>query len=330
MPSGPFGSGAFGTSEYSPSPLYTTKSIIDAVLRHTGHSNPTSETNKRLVILEAIINRYALVTSARHWSWLYSQADFTFKAPYEDGTVSLAEGDGTVTGTGTLWDANLEPNCRLLVYSGTNKAFQVSDVTSDTELELDTEWVEDAVTDVSYKVVQSIYDLPSDLENIQAIAIDGRKPRLTLIGTQEMADLRARDPMAVGEPEYATLVARRAEDGVRTLEVWPAPDRAYQVHIDYGVNIIRLDDIEDNYPLVPDRYRNVLYYGALAEFYHFLSKPTSAQAAEQMFGAVFNQMRTDIQMTDSKMRFIPARAVSRKSWRPRRVSHTITSFSHED
>lgn len=327
--SGPFGSGSFGTGVFSSSPLFSTVDIIDAVLRHTGHSSPDTETNKRAMVLEFINNRYARVTSSRHWDWLYQTLDSQLEAPYETGTVDLVQGSQTVNGTGTSFSANLVPN-NVFIPAGRNERYVVGSVEGITELTLEGEYAGEDATGVAYQVVKPVFTLPQNCEHVQSIVVGG-VGELIPIGTQELRRRQASDPSRVGPPVYFSEVGRRAADGLRTVEVYPAPDQRYVMQLNYGVNIMKLEDEDGNYPLIPDRHRVVLYYGALSEMYRYMSEPAKAESAERDYMQTLLSMQNDSQLTDSRYILQPRRNYrNRGASRRYRVFKDRSDFGRED
>lgn len=327
--SGPFGSGSFGTGVFSNSPLYSTGSLIDAILRDTSHSSPSTETNKRLVVLGFINNRYARVTSSHHWDWLYQTLDSNFNEPYETGTISVTQGSESVTGSGTSWSANVVPN-NVLIPSGRSERYLIESVSSTTALTLEGEYAGETSSDLDYSIVKPIYELPSNCEHVQSILVHG-VGELVPMGTQEFRRKQASDPTLVGPPRWFTEVGRRAQDGIRHIEVYPAPDQNYAVQLNYGVNIMKLEDSTSNYPLIPDRHRVVLYYGGLAEMYRYLRDPVNAEAAERDFDRTLLLMLNDTQLTQSRLQFMPARNYrSRSRRRTFRVAMDRYDFGRED
>lgn len=331
MSPGPFGSGAFGTGVFSSSPLYSTKDLIDAILRHTGHSNPDTETNKRAAVLGFLNNRYATVTTKRQWDWLYQSVDINFKAPYETGTLSLTQNSESVTGVGTVWSSNVVPN-NYLVPTGRNERYLIETVDSQTTLTLQGQYAGDTATDVAYKIVKPVVELPSDCEHVQGIVLGESLGKLVPLGLQEMRRKQAHDLSRVGVPVYFTEVGRRAEDGVRHIEIWPAPDKDYVAQLNYGVNIMALEDSASNYPLIPDRHRVVLYYGGLADMYMFLRDPTNFQLAQANHLAALQNMFNDTQITDSRLILQPARNYRNGRRRSRRLKTFMdrADFSREE
>ena len=327
---GPFGSGSFGTSVFGNAPLFNTSSMIDAVLRATNHSNPSTETNKRALVLSFINNRYATVTTKRHWDWLFQTVDVLFKAPYETGTVSIDNRSQTVTGSGTQFSANVVPNNFLTVGARSDR-YAISDVNSPTELELEGQYAGDDVTAATFKIIKPIYTAPSDLETIQSIVLGDSLGELVPIGTQEMNRKRQYDLTATGIPRWFTEIGRRSQDGVRTFEIYPAPDKDYTAQLSYGVNIEKLEDSTSNYPLIPDRHRVVLYYGALAEMLLFMKDEVGASLVEKKFQETLINMQGDAKLTDSKYILQARRGKTGKS-RTGYLGYHITAedFGRED
>lgn len=326
--SGPFGTGAFGTSAFSSSPLFSTKDIIDSVLRDTGHSDPAVETNKRAMVVGYVNNRYARVSTSRHWDWLFQTVDVNLDEPYETGAVDLVNGSGTVTGVGTLFSSNELPNA-ILIPTARNERYAIESVESDTSLTLEGEYAGDDVDGAGYRIVKPMLTLPGDCEHVQS-AVVGGVGKLVPIGRQEMSLKVAGDPSRVGPPHWFTEVGRRS-DGVRIIMVYPSPDRKYVVALNYGVNIQKLEDAEDNFPLIPDRHRVVLYYGALAEMYRYLSEPEKASTAERDFQMAQLAMQNDSQLTDSKFTLQPKRNYrNRRAGRRYKVFMDRYDFGRED
>ncbi len=325
---GPFGTGAFGTAVFSSSPLFTTKDLVDSILRGTGHSTPANETNKRLMVLEFINNRYARVSSSRHWDWLFQTLDSNLEAPYETGTIDLTSGSQDVVGVGTDFSANVVPH-NVLIPDGRSERYMISAVVSSTEITLEAEYAGDTAADASFQIVRPIITLPADCEHVQSILVQG-VGKLIPIGRQEMDRKQGSDPTRVGPPVWFTEVGRRT-DGVRLVEVYPAPDKQYAMKLSYGVNIQKLEDSDDNYPLIPDRHRVVLYYGALSEMYRYMSEPEKASTAERDFASALLNMMNDTQLTDSRLIIQPSRNYrNRRANKQYRVFKDRFDFGRED
>lgn len=327
---GPFGSSPFGTGSFSSGPFYSTKTLIDAVLQNTGHSRPEVELAKRAAILNFLNNRYSIISTTQSWDWLYQEVDYLFKGPYQEGTINVTESQQDITGNGTSWSTNLDPYNTISIPSR-NETYLISTVNSNVGITLEGQYAGPDATGLGYQAIKSIYRMPADLENVQSIQVDN-VGELVPMGRQEFTRLKRSIPGQVNMPRCFTEIFRRAEDNVRYIEIYPAPDKNYTVRLHYGVNIVKLVDAEDSYPLVPDRHRAVLYYGALADMYGYLRDFNMNQSAEVNFNQALLNMRNDTRITDSRIQFAQKRNYRNRNNRRRssRISYSQSQFAKEE
>lgn len=109
-------------------------------------------------IVAAINAGLSRVAKAHRWSWLQTDGDLTFNAAYSTGTVTLTNGDATVTLTGGTWPTWAASG--KFLYNG--QTFRVLSRTSNSEIELTTTWAGTTVSGVSYDIYQNEYTLPTD------------------------------------------------------------------------------------------------------------------------------------------------------------------------
>ncbi len=301
-----FGTGVFGSSPLGTQPFFDTKSLIDNILYATGHSNPANETTKRRAILQFINNRYQQVCVGTQWRWLKAAYDLNLDAPYSTGVVTTVQGTTGVVGVGTAWSSTLVKPKDILFVDGSSVVYHVSTLTSSTGLTLETKFAEDAVAASEYTLARNQYQLPKETDHLISFIIDS-DTRMVPVGLTDFRALQASDPTRLGKPQYYTISRRDTDDDSVYIEVFPTPDKRYQCHIDYTVRIAYLTDSADCYPIIPDRYRSVLYYGGLAEFYMFLRDASNSQNAETSFMMFLNQMRNDTQLTDDRFQILQAR-----------------------
>lgn len=326
-----FGSGTFGSSALGTQPFFNISSLIDAVLYATGHSNPADETTKRRAILQYVNNRYQDICMGTHWRWLKAAYDFNLDAPYTTGTVTATLGSTEIDGVGTGWSSVLILPKDIFSIAGSSVIYHVSTQDSSTLLNLETEFSEETSADTTYKIARNQYKLPKETDHLISFIVNSQE-KLIPLGIEDFRRVQASSASLTDQPKYYTLSRRDTDDDAVYIEVFPAPDKAYQCHIDYTVRIAYLIDSTDCYPIIPDRYRSVLYYGALAEFYMFMRDPSGSQLAENQYRAFLNQMRNDTQQTDDRFVIVVERDY--KNRRPR-VRHfngttTIDDFGRED
>lgn len=325
----PFGSTPFGSGSFSNAPFYNTKTLIDAVLQNTGHSKPETEIAKRKAVLNFLNNRYSVISTTQHWDWLYQEIDYLFKAPYQDGTINVTEGQQDITGNGTNFNTNLEPYNTISIPSR-NETYLIQKINSNVGITLEGQYAGPTTEEMGYKAIKSIYRMPSDLESVQSIQVDN-VGELVPMGRQEFTRLKQSLPGQVGMPRCFTEIGRRPDDGVRFIEVYPAPDKNYTVRLFYGVNVTALSDDESSIPLVPDRHRAVLYFGALADMYGYMRDFNMNQAASNDFNLALLNMRNDTKITDSKIQFAQKRNYRNRSNRRKsgQVSYDPSDFAKE-
>jgi hypothetical protein len=328
-----FGSGVFGSGGLGSAPFFNTSQLIDAVLYATAHSTPATETTKRRAILQFINNTYQKVCVGQQWRWLIASYDYNLRAPYTTGTVDATLLDATITGTGTAWNANIDVKDKFWL-NGSSQIYSVASLTSNTALELETTFSEDSSTDAGYTIAKSQYKLPKETDHLLEVVLDqGRssRRRLAPVGLSDFRDISSRNSAYTGTPEIYTLNRRETDDDFVYVEFWPFPDRAYNIHIDYLVRILQLEDSTSSYPIVPDRYRALLYYGALAEFLNnFIRDPERAMVAEKNYNIMWTSMASDKQMTDQRPILDASRNYRKRGTGRGRYFYSIEEFAKID
>jgi hypothetical protein len=312
-----FGTGTFGTTNYGTTPFGDSKDIIDQVLKATGHTRPESETSKREQILIFLNNRYQQVCMGTYWRWMKAKYDFNLEAPYSDGTASSVSGSYDISGVDTVWDATLFPSC-LFWFHDSQVTYHVADVSSTTALTLESKFSEDDQTEGSYTIAKNRYKMPKEVDELLGVTINGTS-KIELVGPDTLSLYQSKDPTATGIPRFAAYVRRDVDDDATYVEFWPAPDKRYQVELSYSVRIFYLGDEEDCYPIIPDRYRAILFYGACADFATIVLKNQMVGTLMlQNYGQLFVQMKNDKAISDQDLTVQPARNYVRRATRGRR------------
>ncbi len=312
-----FGTGSFGSLNYGTVPFGDTADLIDQVLRTTGHTRPSEETSKRAQILIFLNNRYQQVCMGTYWRWMKSKYDFNLDAPYSAGTASSTQGDQTITGVGTVWNSTLSPK-NLFWFNDSQVVYHVGTVTGAASLELESKFSEDSQTEGAYTTAKNQYKMPKEVDELLSLTVNGTT-KLEIIGPDDLSLLQSRDPTALGIPRFAAYTRRDIDDDSTYIEFYPAPDKRYQVELTYTVRIFSLEDAEDCYPILPDRWRSVLYYGATADFATIVLKnPTVGQTSLGMFNTILSQMKNDRALTDQDLRIQPGKNYVKNASRGRR------------
>ena len=203
-------------------------------------------------INRAIDKGYADFLAAYDWRFLKKFATITTTAPYSTGTITLTDGDATVTlatGTWPAWAAQ-----GSLYYNGNE--YGVASRTDGSDIELDAAWGDDTVAGASYELRRVAYDLPDDFGQPNSwftyAASVNRKP-MKRIGTNDLLALRS-GHATTGYPYVAAIRAKTADfdnTGGQRFEVLfhPLADAAYVFGYSYYTLTAKDLDGTDKYPL---------------------------------------------------------------------------------
>lgn len=110
------------------------------------------------MIVSAINDALGELSRAFRWSWLKTDCDFITNEPYQEGTLTLTEGDATVTLTGGTFPTWAAEGQFLIggIY------YRVATRTNGTTLEMTTTFAGETQSGVGYVLYRDQYDLPSD------------------------------------------------------------------------------------------------------------------------------------------------------------------------
>ena len=176
-------------------------------------------------------------SSAHEWSFLQGSGVITTIAPYTTGTVTVS--GAAVTGSGTTFTSAMVG--RLFYANGETR--EISARASNTAITLDRALDTNITSAASYEIVAHEYDLAADFGGIRGQITfddsDGFVP-LRVVNDSIIRNLRATGGYLKEQASYAAIVPK-AVDGdttsqqVYTLEIWPFPDKVYELHYNYSV-----------------------------------------------------------------------------------------------
>lgn len=206
---------------------------------------------------------------AHQWSFLRPWATITTNEPYETGTITVA--DGVVTGSGTTfptWATN-----GWLVYSG--KYYEVATRGGATSLTLvDTSSDNDASAGTEYQLIQYRVDLPTDFESLAGpmfwhndqsqnnIPLE-RYPDIKLMRLYQDSD----NETMVDEPRLFAIYPKvHTATAKQTWQAifWPAFDDVYHLKYRYNVQMSDLDGT-DLYPPGGAQHSEMILEACLSE-----------------------------------------------------------------
>ena len=181
----------------------------------------------RMVWLPALLPGQAM---GHQWSFNRGSTMFFTKAPYSTGTISIAAGATTVTGSGTTFPAGSITSASVLV---NDQLFEVASRDSTTQLTLVGGEVPDtAISGASYQLVYINYFVLTGAGNLGPITYApnfGDGP-IKVVADTIIDDLRQANVPNSGRPEYASV-----SNG--TVKLWPVPDAEYQLRFQFLTDI---------------------------------------------------------------------------------------------
>ena len=287
------------------SDLYT--DLQNRVRVTTGVS--ATETQAKRYINTALVDIH--VGTDYVFPWTERRAFLTTKAPYTTGTVSIAAGSTTLTGSGTLWNTantygqnNLRAGTKITI-AGATDVYRVSSVSSDTGATLATRYV--ASSDASaaeYIAFEDEYALASDFLRPIDFALFSTDWNIPLIDRKEFRRSHTRGNIS-GRPRIASILDvsfSGSTTPVRKVVFYPYPDNTYVIPYSYvtsnlavtsaGVEQAGLSSDTDE-PMMPLRYRHAIVLHALKNWYRDKRDDARSQEVSAEYGALMERMISD-------------------------------------
>jgi len=117
------------------------------------------------------------------WSWKQKTGYFQTVDVYNTGTVSVTNGNKTVTGTGTTWTSAMVG--RFFRVEGTEDWYEIIAVGSTTSLTLRQNYLQATASSKDYKIYKKYYYLHPDVDELIDIYVDPYPRKLTMIPARE-------------------------------------------------------------------------------------------------------------------------------------------------
>lgn len=307
-----FGSGSFGGQQGAVTPN-SVKRLIDNCLIATNIN--TDETLYRERVLTFLNFLYLQKIAGRHWKFQHRELFLQTKAPYIAGTVALNQGNDIVeedvdVGNGataaTAWNSSMVGQM-FAPTQGDQDFYRILKVETAKKLQLESPFSGESATFSAYRILFDRLTLEAAVQGLVSVAIVGRG-EIKMVGRQEFFYKKHMDPDREGVPQICTLINQEEDSGQWTLELYPAPDKRYTVHIQFMLRAVALEDSETSFTMIPPEYAHVLYTAAVAEIYRLQENPAMLADARREATMAWNTFASDQEMTDSVARIQPGRS----------------------
>lgn len=259
------------------------------------------------MMVECVNSVLRVLTQMKGLPMMNARDTITTDDDYSTGTVTVANADATVTGSGTTFTSAMVG--RAFATNAKNVLYRVASVTDTENLELDEAWSDDSASGEGYVIAQDRYDLPTDFGNFIEATLEGPKSRtLDIKASSEIARQRAsrrNKVLTVGAPTMIS-VFDRASSGVRQCELDYFPDDEYRVVIQYQKVPSRL--LHDNAVLpIFDKNIDTLMDGVEAKWKSITGVSPEDKAAWTIWQRIemARFMAFDREKTDEMTRLVP-------------------------
>ena len=251
---------------------------------------------------------------------------------YSTGTISIAKGSTSLTGTGTAWATSNEfgvPNVRTtgkIVINGGTDIYDVASIASDTSLTLDARFVGENVTDGTYEYFEDTYDLASDFLRPYTFEFFDQAESIKIIDRRKFQLLYPRSRVT-GQVSKATVIDEAFEGDasrVRRVRLFRPPDQAYLIPYTYitrnlavTANGIEQESLinEDDEPIVPLQYRLAIVYLALANWFRDRRDDSRRSDAKAAYLEIAQKISADFEVGAPRAQLQPNQTIYRRSAR---------------
>jgi len=295
--------------------LYT--GVLNAVRANTSQTAVVSQAKRAVnVALQAMHLGHDY-----QFYWAERQAQLFTAAPYTTGTLSLAQGNTSLTGSGTGWTDVVTGFGQVvdvgwkMKFPGNETVYTITAVSNPTTLTIGTLYVGDDLTASTYTAFKDTYSVASDyLRSVDMGFFDDNRS-IKFLDRQQLRRMDIRNSIA-SRPRYATQI-ELGPSGSTALRprivLYPTPDSIYQIPYSYITNLLAVSSSgtlatamssDTDEPIVPLRYRHAIYYYALKMFYEH-KDDARMQAADAAYREVMQRTLDDVNVGDRRARFQP-------------------------
>jgi len=257
-------------------------------------------------LIKTFINdRYKTVAIWPHnyaWPWLCEKTTLLTVAKYTTGTVTATEGSATITGSGTTFTSAMVG--RKFKVDGFEEIYTISAYVSATEITLDNVFNGTTSTTYTFVIYQDLITLPSGLDTIISLRQHRTPKKFDCVSLRKLLDYDPSPTISDSDPTvYAHYIPDANENQI--IMVSPPPYRQIVLELEYKKVITELSNNTDE-PLIPEQYRHILKYGAMADVYTDIRNDKKrADVREEMYNKILMAMHSKYKSVDDRKRIAP-------------------------
>lgn len=231
--------------------------------------------------VNAIINEVYRDLYIKHDWWFLAKFQAINTAPkVTDGTLSVTQNGTTITFTTTpqRYAANVSIAGNVLLLPGQSNdptaVYRIATHTSGAlTAVLDAAYTDITATGLAYRIYQDKYSLPVDTGKVTNVTRFGEIQPMHRAGVEEIQRIKQADQTEHRPELYTVYDFATTGDPTtqRLLWIHPYPDKTYRMDIYYKQQLNTELSCSDQ-AFIPDEYRQILIYGALARGYPIFHK----------------------------------------------------------
>lgn len=289
---------------------------------------PVTNTTEQAKVAAVINEVYRDLWVKEDWWWLVKRTVINTVAKITAGTVNVLNGSTALTFTTA---PGLVTGFVLTIQGDSNDSgavYRIASTGTGTSQTLDAAATATSNTVAGYRLYQDSYSLPIDCGKVLLVKRYGERLPLKMVGMQELSRYKILDTTE-GKPEIVTVFDFNTTGDpttARQLQVHPYPDKTYRLEIFYKQQLnTELSGTTQGF--MPDEYRQILIYGALARCYPiFLNDIERGKYFQALFNDTLALMvATHREYMKDRPGIVPDNTY-RMNRRPQRVATTLGNW----
>lgn len=292
-------------------PNLTFSNLVSEVFAHTGLDS-TDSTNQANVyrwlnyVQEDICSRWP-------WAFMLGREAIATIADYSTGTVSVSNASTTVTGVGTTFTTTHGDGTYYIQFSGSNDFYQVSARASNTSITIGNAFQGTTLSGATFILRKFFYSLSSTADEV--IDVRNWNTPVKLIA----CDFRTIDlinPLVQStSPGYAYMMFGVDASGNQVFSPYPFPNDARLFEFRTKKRPVQMVVTSQEVVSIPNKYAQVIAWGAIAVGFAYLRKFTEAEAWNAKVEARIASMKKEYRQTEDYQPVLSSiDSVSRSRW----------------
>lgn len=241
---------------------------------------------------------YKRVAGAANWPWLLKYDIVQASADITTGTVSINSADTALTFSSAP-SVSVANDWRIQFADSDDWYDITSHTASSTSATLSDGYTASSnLSAGTYTLRRFFYSLASDMDRILSIKQARSDVKLAYVDSREF-DIVLADPTSTGNPTTYTLPGLDSSNNWR-ISFFPFPDAKMNIDVRYYKAVTELSANTDE-PIFPDKWHEILIWGALATFGFSYRDDTRQKEAIAVYSSILGDMKRNLKPTTDQI-----------------------------